>query len=73
MNYPPGVTGNEFQIAGADEFTAEREVTCWNEACRMFEKKQTLELELQAYGYEEWADFTCPDCGTEETYEGRVE
>lgn len=72
MNYPPGVSGNEIQITGPDEYTAERDVTCWNEACEMFEKEQTIELELSSDGYQEWADFTCPNCDTEDVFESRV-
>jgi hypothetical protein len=72
MNYPPGVTGNEIQIVGADEFTAERNVTCWNESCKTFEKEQTVELELSSDGFLEWADWTCSACGTDEVHERRV-
>jgi len=71
-NYPPGVSGSEIQITGADEYTAEREVICWHEACRTFEKEKTLTLELSANRYEEWAEWNCPDCGTLETYEANL-
>jgi hypothetical protein len=71
-NYPPGVSGNEIEITGADEYTADRTVICWNEACRMFEKKQNLTLELSANRYEEWAEWNCPTCNKLETYEGNL-
>jgi hypothetical protein len=38
-NYPPGVSGNEPQIAGYDEkdFEDGREASCQNEECPEFE------------------------------------
>lgn len=49
-NYPPGVTGNEFEIAGPDrEFTDIR--PCM--ACGRVE-----EVDVTGYGWEEW--WTCP-------------
>jgi hypothetical protein len=72
MNYPPGVTGNEIQITGSDEYTAEREVICWEESCQMFEKAQTVELEVSSDRFQEWADWTCSTCKTEQVFEKRV-
>ena len=69
-NYPPGVTGTEVEITGADEFTADRLVTCYNEACRTFDKKKIQTLELSANRTQEWAEWNCKDCGNLETYEG---
>ena len=48
-NYPPGVTGNEWQIVGSDEFEFECPV------CR--------EQELLFYGTKHDAWSECPDCG----------
>ncbi len=47
-NFPPGVTGNEVQIAGADEF----EFTC--PGCGD-------DLVFLGDKFEAWAE--CPDCG----------
>jgi hypothetical protein len=71
-NYPPGVSGTEIEITGADEYTAERTVICWEEACRSFEKEKTLSLELSANRTQEWADWDCPDCNTTQYYEGSL-
>lgn len=51
-NYPPGVSGNEYEIAGPDrEFTDERD--CSN--C-----DRTAVVDVTGYGWEEW--WTCPYC-----------
>lgn len=52
-NYPPGVTGNEYEIAGPDrEFTDERE-------CDHCDRLVTVDV--VQYRWEEW--WTCPACG----------
>jgi hypothetical protein len=54
-NYPPGVTGNEYEIAGPDrEFEDER--TCPD--C-----DQVSIVDVTGYGWEEW--WTCPWCKAE--------
>lgn len=73
-NYPDGVTGNEFQIAGADrEWADERNVYCHNEECADFEVDKDLMVDLACYGSSEWGTFTCPTCGMEGEYEGDIE
>jgi hypothetical protein len=72
-NYPAGVTGNEYQIAGADaEYTEERTVRCDNEECSQFEIEIDAEVDIQSYHYEEWWSWTCPECKTSADYEGAV-
>lgn len=49
-NYPPGVTGNEYEIAGPDrEFTDERDC----EGCGRLST-----VDVIGYRWEEW--WTCP-------------
>ena len=62
-NYPPGVTGNEWQIAGPD---AERDETrdvkeCGNAECEF--EGGTVEGVVTFYGFEAWFDWECPECG----------
>lgn len=56
-NYPPGVTGNEFQISGPDS-EVDGNVYCPN--CGA-----DIETTVTYFRYERW--FTCPTCGTETT------
>lgn len=73
-NYPDGVTGNEFAIAGADkEWEDERTVACQNEECADFEYEVDLMVDLASYSYEEWGTFTCPTCGQQGEYAGTIE
>ena len=54
-NYPPGVTGNEFEIAGPDwEGPIDRDC----EDCRWIG-------EVDAWGYQGTLHWTCPECNTE--------
>ena len=51
-NYPPGVTGNEFEIAGPNrEYEEVRECT---------ECGEEVEMLVQTFHNEAWAD--CPSC-----------
>jgi len=71
MNYPAGVTGSEYQIAGPDiEYTGERVVQCWNNDCAMFEQDQDIEIDLSAYNGEEWGEWVCPACQEKRDYTG---
>ena len=59
-NYPPGVTGNEFEIAGPDrEYSAERECD------RVFGCGEISTVWVIGYRDEEWWD--CPKCLHENT------
>lgn len=72
-NYPDGVTGNEFAIAGADrEWSDEREVYCDNDDCLACGDEVTVMLELSSYNSTEWATWTCSKCGKDVEYEGEV-
>jgi hypothetical protein len=73
-NYPDGVTGNEWQIAGAErEYQDERVVSCNNETCADFEENVDLMVDLASHGSDEWGTYTCPTCGTQGEYEGTIE
>ena len=77
-NYPEGVTGNEWQIAGASaEFAESREVECGNDECEAFERLVEVEGETRAYGDERVFEWTCPTCGKRDEeeyyYEHHVE
>lgn len=59
-NYPPGVTGNEWQIAGADEWEGTRSVECT--ACGLEQDAEGT------YSGDRWtANFwaECTECGAE--------
>lgn len=69
--YPDGVTGNEYEIAGADrEWEDDRDVVCTNDDCDSEGETQTVTVDLQSYRSSEWGTWTCPKCGTENDYEG---
>lgn len=56
-NYPPGVTGNEYEIVGPDrEFETFREC----ESCEIVSW-----VDVTGYGWEEW--WRCPKCQHENT------
>ena len=63
-NYPDGVTGNEYAIAGPDyEQEEDREVECANrDECDFIDT-----LTVLVYGFEgkRWTRWTCPECATE--------
>jgi hypothetical protein len=72
--YPEGVTGNEYQIAGADrEWDDERTVYCHNEECSEFEVEKDLMVGLESYGSKEWGTYECPTCGVQGEYEREVD
>lgn len=71
--YPPGVTGREYQIAGAEaEYTDERTSWCPNDACALFNQDQDIMIDLSRYGHEEWGTAKCRECGTEWEFENEV-
>lgn len=73
-NYPPGVTGNEYEIAGPDaEWEETKEVACDNDECPDFEKEHEEELLLQSYRGTWWTEWQCPKCKTYVWLEGEVE
>jgi hypothetical protein len=71
-NYLAGVTGNEPQIAGwahDTDFRDDREVSCQNDECDLFEKYEEKEVSVEQWGdrnttYERWG-WKCPKCGDE--------
>ena len=73
-NYPPGVTGNEYEIAGPDaEWTDIKEVYCNNDECADFEKELEVEMDLRSYRGEWWGDWKCDTCGRMNDISGVVE
>ncbi len=72
--YPEGVTGNEYEIAGAThEDTAERNVYCNNEDCTEFENETWADVNLESYGTREWGTWKCRHCGEMQDYEAERE
>jgi hypothetical protein len=72
-NYPAGVTGNEYQIAGADaEYTGERIVRCGNDECVKFDIELDEQVDIESYRTEEWWSWTCPECNSKNDFDGDV-
>ena len=66
-SYPAGVTGNEYEIAGADgEMEIEIDVEC-DEHEETFPE---LRVEAEYYAGDIWALWTCPVCGIERMWMG---
>jgi hypothetical protein len=66
-NYPPGVTGREYAIAGAD-WEKEMSVTthCTNKDCEWHNEDQDLDNVLvEAYAGQLYFTWTCEACKTE--------
>lgn len=71
-NYPPGVTGNEFEIAGPDkEWEIERECpvcaetgTGGDPSGATGEEPQEIHP-IEAWSYGNNLHWVCPDCGSE--------
>lgn len=73
-NYPPGVSGNEYQIAGPDTSTTDlREVSCETEDCANYDNYHEVELDIESYGGIEYYTWVCPNCQTSRDYERELE
>lgn len=73
-NYPSGVTGREYEIAGADsEWTELKSVCCYNDECADYEKEVEVVLEIESYGDEWTGSWTCGTCKTDRTSVGDME
>lgn len=73
-NLPPGVTGNEYEIAGPDaEWSDTKEVSCSNDECTAFEKEIEVEVDIQSYRGEAWFSWTCTVCSIEHDEEFTIE
>ena len=69
-DYPAGVTGNEYEIAGPDdEKTITVDVRC--EEC--VTDLDGIEIEAQFYRGSVWGDWVCPECGHENDWSGEAE
>ena len=64
-NYPPGVTGMEYEIAGPD-FEEEAKMRCWQCSENV---GYDMEQEGTIYGYKGERWFICSICDTETTLE----
>lgn len=72
-NYPPGVTGTEYAIAGPErEWSDTRELSCGNDECPASELRVVVVLDLECYDGQEWGTWWCPICGVEQEYEAKV-
>lgn len=64
-NYPEGVTGNEYDIAGPSaDFSETREVQCGRDECDAFETLVEVEGDTRVYGDTFYFSWTCPTCST---------
>lgn len=73
-NYPPGVTGREYEIAGPDaEWTETKTAYCTNEECSEFDQEVEAELDVQSYRGSWWATYTCPACNSDHDMEGDMD
>lgn len=71
MNYPEGVTGNEYEIAGPDaEYTDTREDYCRNEECSFFETVREVEIDVSEFAGRVWGEWKCATCGHQNDFEG---
>ncbi len=69
--YPPGVTGREYAIAGAD-YEQEMSVTahCTNPQCEYHDQDQDLDdILVEGYGGWQYFTWTCEFCGSEHEVE----
>jgi hypothetical protein len=61
-NYPPGVSGSEWQIAGANESDGVQELDCGNDTCDACYEVPTSEE--YSHGIVTWvAEWVCDKCG----------
>lgn len=68
-NYPPGVSGNEYQISGPeDEYTDDREVSCGNDECSEYDKTLEVEVDIELYRGTETFKWQCPNCKSESEF-----
>lgn len=71
--YPEGVSGREYQIAGPQaEWSDIRTVSCGNSDCAMFDVEHDVELDLEAYDWQEWGTWRCDECGEWQDYAGTM-
>jgi hypothetical protein len=69
-DYPPGVTGNEYQIAGPSrEWEEKMDVECLNDECEMFDVPQEVEVSGESYRGTNTYYWECPTCGHSHDFE----
>ena len=69
-NYPPGVTGNEYEIAGPDNEGEEKmDVECANDECEKFDVLQEVEVSAESYRGSATYFWDCPVCGHSHQFE----
>jgi hypothetical protein len=69
-NYPPGVTGNEYEIAGGVETELVVTVACGNAECTEYDADiDDQEVLAEAYGGTVSYDWICPACEETSSFE----
>lgn len=62
-NYPPGVTGNEYEIAGADEVELTVSACCDNKTCAEYSKDvDDQKVTAEVYKGVVYYSWDCPVC-----------
>jgi hypothetical protein len=70
-NYPPGVTGYEYEIAGAEAYyRGNRSVYCTDDDCPAFEILVDVDIDLESYDGNEWGTWECSVCARSYEYSG---
>jgi hypothetical protein len=65
-NYPPGVSGREYQISGhLREYTELHTVICGDPECIMYDTEHDVDLLVQDYGDESNWVWVCDYCDNE--------
>jgi acetone carboxylase gamma subunit len=73
-NYPPGVSGNEPEIAGGHEFSNVRTHACDNESCSQYGVEDVeAEVDITLAYDTEYFEWVCPTCGARHDVEVNVE
>jgi rubredoxin len=74
INYPPSVSGFEYEIAGGNSFDSVRAETCYNEECKMFEVEDVeSDVEIETRYDTEYFSWECPTCKVSRDIENNVE
>lgn len=74
-HYPEGVSGFEYQIAGAQsQYSDVRPHRCDNDECKMFEVEDVeADVEIEYSRGMEYFEWKCPTCGETADVELNVE
>jgi hypothetical protein len=73
-NYPPGVTGNEYAIAGPDSDWEEKmDVKCENDECEKVDEPQEVVVSGESYAGTNYYTWDCPLCSHAHDFEREEE